>query len=213
MGADRRRGVRRLHARNRGAAQRPRRPSRRPFVTLGGASKTLGLPQVKLGWMIAGGPPDERRASAARPRARCRRVPVGEHTRSGCGVTGFAGSGAAVRGAIHNAFARTSIGRVSSRVDIRRVTSCASKAAGLRQCAFRHAPGRHLVLDLLAAERARPPRVLLRLSSRSLRRCQFAAGTGRFCRRVRAQSPIHELRMDNGEGRRHSHCSGRCRPL
>jgi aspartate/methionine/tyrosine aminotransferase len=29
--------------------------------TLGGASKTLGLPQVKLGWMIAGGPPDERR--------------------------------------------------------------------------------------------------------------------------------------------------------
>jgi hypothetical protein len=29
--------------------------------TLGGASKMLGLPQVKLGWMIAGGPQDERR--------------------------------------------------------------------------------------------------------------------------------------------------------
>jgi alanine-synthesizing transaminase len=29
--------------------------------TLGGASKTVGLPQVKLGWMIAGGPPVERR--------------------------------------------------------------------------------------------------------------------------------------------------------
>lgn len=28
--------------------------------TLGGASKTLGLPQVKLGWLIAGGPADER---------------------------------------------------------------------------------------------------------------------------------------------------------
>jgi aspartate/methionine/tyrosine aminotransferase len=29
--------------------------------TLGGASKTLGLPQVKLGWMIAGGTRDDRR--------------------------------------------------------------------------------------------------------------------------------------------------------
>jgi hypothetical protein len=29
--------------------------------TLGGASKTLGLPQIKLGWMIAGGPPAARR--------------------------------------------------------------------------------------------------------------------------------------------------------
>ena len=29
--------------------------------TLGGASKMLGLPQVKLGWMVAGGPAEERR--------------------------------------------------------------------------------------------------------------------------------------------------------
>jgi len=28
--------------------------------TLGGASKTLGLPQIKLGWMVVGGPPRER---------------------------------------------------------------------------------------------------------------------------------------------------------
>lgn len=33
--------------------------------SLGGASKTLGLPQVKLGWMIAGGPPEARRAARA----------------------------------------------------------------------------------------------------------------------------------------------------
>jgi aspartate/methionine/tyrosine aminotransferase len=33
--------------------------------TLGGASKTLGLPQVKLGWLIAGGPPDQRRDALA----------------------------------------------------------------------------------------------------------------------------------------------------
>jgi aspartate/methionine/tyrosine aminotransferase len=32
-----------------------------PSYTLGGASKTLGLPQVKLGWIVAGGPTDERR--------------------------------------------------------------------------------------------------------------------------------------------------------
>jgi alanine-synthesizing transaminase len=31
--------------------------------TLGGASKSLGLPQVKLGWIIAGGPPDVRRGA------------------------------------------------------------------------------------------------------------------------------------------------------
>jgi aspartate/methionine/tyrosine aminotransferase len=31
--------------------------------TLGGASKTLGLPQVKLGWMVVGGPPAERRSA------------------------------------------------------------------------------------------------------------------------------------------------------
>lgn len=31
--------------------------------TLGGASKSLGLPQVKLGWMHAGGPPAERDAA------------------------------------------------------------------------------------------------------------------------------------------------------
>ena len=31
--------------------------------TLGGASKSLGLPQVKLGWMIAGGPPTVRHAA------------------------------------------------------------------------------------------------------------------------------------------------------
>jgi alanine-synthesizing transaminase len=31
--------------------------------TLGGASKSLGLPQVKLGWMLAGGPPTERDAA------------------------------------------------------------------------------------------------------------------------------------------------------
>ena len=34
--------------------------------TLGGASKSLGLPQVKLGWMVVGGPePERRRALAA----------------------------------------------------------------------------------------------------------------------------------------------------
>lgn len=33
--------------------------------TLGGASKSLGLPQVKLGWMVVGGRPDERAAALA----------------------------------------------------------------------------------------------------------------------------------------------------
>ncbi len=33
--------------------------------TLGGASKSLGLPQVKLGWMMAGGPRNEKEAALA----------------------------------------------------------------------------------------------------------------------------------------------------
>lgn len=33
--------------------------------TLGGLSKSLGLPQLKLGWMIAGGPPEARDAALA----------------------------------------------------------------------------------------------------------------------------------------------------
>jgi aspartate/methionine/tyrosine aminotransferase len=33
--------------------------------SLGGASKALGLPQVKLGWMVAGGPPAQRDAALA----------------------------------------------------------------------------------------------------------------------------------------------------
>jgi alanine-synthesizing transaminase len=33
--------------------------------TLGGASKSLGLPQVKLGWVVVDGPPDERDGALA----------------------------------------------------------------------------------------------------------------------------------------------------
>ena len=75
-------------ARNRGAAQRPRRPSRRPFVWR--RVQDAG-PAAGKAWLDDCRRPAGREArDAARPRTRCRRVPVGEHTRSGCGVS-FAG--------------------------------------------------------------------------------------------------------------------------
>ena len=65
LGADRRRGLCRL-------PDRCRRPitdiAARAGVlafTLGGASKSIGLPQVKLGWTLVGGPAPQREAALA----------------------------------------------------------------------------------------------------------------------------------------------------
>ena len=50
---------------------------------LGGLSKGLGLPQLKLGWMVVAGPDDLVQAGARAPRAHLRHLPVGRHARAG----------------------------------------------------------------------------------------------------------------------------------
>ena len=120
--------------------------------TLGGASKTLGLPQVKLGWMIAGGPPDERRATL-RALEHVADAFLSVSTPVQVAASALLEGGAAVRGAIHQ---RVGENLNRSRVVARRYPSCnvlrveGGWFATVRVPATR--PEDTLILDLLAAE-------------------------------------------------------------
>ena len=84
-----------------GAADRHRRAPRRARRSRWAAlSKSLGLPQVKLGWIVVGGPAAPACAALARAGTDCRYVSVGRHAGSGRGA-GAADAGADVRRAIH----------------------------------------------------------------------------------------------------------------
>ena len=76
--ADRRRSVRGLSTRP-GARRRPRSSTRADAVTcsLGGLSKSVGLPQLKLGWIGFGGPATRLDGSDGGLRGGCRHLPVG----------------------------------------------------------------------------------------------------------------------------------------
>ena len=88
--------------------------------TLGGASKALGLPQVKLGWIVAGGPAAERtRALEALALVADTYLSVGTPVQ--VAAAALLESGAAVRAAIH-ARVRANLDRV--RALIRRFPAC-----------------------------------------------------------------------------------------
>lgn len=121
--------------------------------TLGGASKALGLPQVKLGWIVAGGPAAERtRALEALALVADTYLSVGTPVQ--VAAAALLESGAAVRAAIH-ARVRANLDR--ARALIRRFPACevyrveGGWTAPIRVPATR--PEEDLVLDLLAAER------------------------------------------------------------
>jgi alanine-synthesizing transaminase len=121
--------------------------------TLGGASKTLGLPQVKLGWMIAGGPAGERR-DTLRALEHVADAFLSVNTPVQVAVSSLLKDGAAVRRAIHERV-RENLKR--ARVIARSYPSCnvlrveGGWFATVRVPATR--PEDTLIVDLLESER------------------------------------------------------------
>jgi alanine-synthesizing transaminase len=121
--------------------------------TLGGASKTLGLPQVKLGWMVAGGPNNERR-DALRALEHIADAFLSVSTPVQVAASSLLDAGAAVRRAIHERIRENlhhvrTIARRYPACDVPRVEG--GWFASVRVPATR--PEDTLVLDLLASER------------------------------------------------------------
>ena len=121
--------------------------------TLGGASKLLGLPQVKLGWMIAGGPPDQRR-NALSALEHIADAFLSVSTPVQVAAPALIRDGAAVRHAIHERVHRN---LTVAREIVQKYPSCellrveGGWSATVRVPATR--PEDTLVVDLLAAER------------------------------------------------------------
>ena len=121
--------------------------------TLGGASKMLGLPQVKLGWMIAGGPQDERR-DALHALEHIADAFLSVSTPVQVAAPSLIRDGASVRVAIHE---RVRQNLTVARAVAQRYPSCqilrteGGWFATIRVPATR--PEDTLVLDLLASER------------------------------------------------------------
>jgi alanine-synthesizing transaminase len=121
--------------------------------TLGGASKTLGLPQVKLGWMIAGGPSGERR-DTLRALEHVADAFLSVSTPVQVAAPSLLEDGAAVRDAIHERV-RENLNR--ARVIARGYPSCNVLRVEGGWCATVRVPATRpedtLVVDLLDAER------------------------------------------------------------
>jgi aspartate/methionine/tyrosine aminotransferase len=121
--------------------------------TLGGASKSVGLPQVKLGWIVVGGPPSAR-AGALDALALISDTYLSVGTPVQVAAPELLQRGAAVRQAIH-ARVRTNLGR--ARDIARRFPACevlrveGGWMAPIRVPATRSEE--HLVLSLLEQER------------------------------------------------------------
>jgi aspartate/methionine/tyrosine aminotransferase len=120
--------------------------------TLGGASKMLGLPQVKLGWIVAGGPGD-RRGEALGALEHIADTFLSVSTPVQVAVPSLLRDGALVRAAIHD---RVRHNLQCARTVARRYPSCEVLRTEGGWCATIRVPATRpediLVLDLLAAE-------------------------------------------------------------
>ena len=121
--------------------------------TLGGASKMLGLPQVKLGWIVAGGPSDERR-EALLALEHIADTFLSVSTPVQIAAPSLLRDGASVRAAIH-ARVRDNLGR--ARAIAQRYPSCEVLRVEGGWCATVRVPATRpedvLVLELLESER------------------------------------------------------------
>ena len=121
--------------------------------TLGGASKTLGLPQIKLGWIIVGGPEDERR-SARNALEHIADTFLSVSTPVQTAASSLMTNGAVVRQAIHDRVRRNLL---QARTIAKRYSSCQVLRVEGGWCAVVRVPAtkpeEHLVLDLLMTER------------------------------------------------------------
>lgn len=120
--------------------------------TLGGASKALGLPQVKLGWIVAGGPRQERaRALAALEHIADTFLSVSTPVQ--VAAPGLLARGSLLRGSIH---ARVRANLERARAIAAGYPSCQLLPVEGGWCAVVRVPRRHpeetVVLDLLAHE-------------------------------------------------------------
>ena len=121
--------------------------------TLGGASKMLGLPQVKLGWIVAGGPDDQRR-QALQALEYVADTYLSVSTPVQAAAPSFLRDGASVRAAIHDRV-RGNLHR--AREIALRYPSCEVLRTEGGWCATVRVPATRpedaLVLELLASER------------------------------------------------------------
>lgn len=121
--------------------------------TLGGASKMLGLPQIKLGWIVAGGP-DGRRGEALQALEHIADTFLSVSTPVQVAAPSLLRDGALVRAAIHD---RVRHNLEFARTVTRRYPSCEVLRTEGGWCATLRVPATRpediLVLDLLAAER------------------------------------------------------------
>ena len=118
---------------------------------MGGASKSLGLPQVKLGWAIVGGPEDDR-AAALDGLELIADTFLSVGTPVQMAAPELLRRGAVVRQAIHARVRAnlTAARRLAARLP-RRATCCPWRAGGRPSCGCRRrAAEEALVLDLLA---------------------------------------------------------------
>jgi aspartate/methionine/tyrosine aminotransferase len=124
-----------------------------PSFTLGGASKSLGLPQIKLGWILVGGSPAERRAAISGLELIADTF-LSVSTPVQIAAPELLSAAASIRESIHG---RVRANLAAARGTLERFPSCELLAAGGGWSAVLRVPARvpeeRLVLDLLDAQR------------------------------------------------------------